>query len=116
MISPFTKPGTKVVVTRDTGPILPKLSKGMVVEVDRMVIADCKYSSSFGEIGVQIKGINHLLEYPNQQYRWWRGNDKTTRYHYSRENFDHIAEEEKREALPESVTRLLDTKLPEVVD
>jgi len=116
MISPWTEPGTKVVVAATTTAPLPALQKGLVVVVSAMVVDCVTDSSTFGEVGVEIKGINHELNYPNPRYRWWKfGCRKTIKYIYSRRDFNHIVEEEKREALPESVTRLLDTKLPEVV-
>lgn len=117
MISPWTEPGTKVVVCEKmSGDVLPNLPVGLIVVVDEMVECDEDHSPSFGDILVRIKGINHDLEYPNHYYRWYKPwLEKTSFYFYERRSFNHIVEEEKREALPESVTRLLDTKLPEVV-
>ena len=106
MISPWTKPGTKVVVIETTGR-LPKLVPGSIVEVERMVECDQAYSNSFGEILVAIKGVDHSRSYPSLYYRWWRRNKKFAALFYCREFFNELVEDQKPEALPAVITALL---------
>ena len=106
MISPWTKPGTKVVVISN-GNRLPKLVIGSIVEVDYMTEATSRYSPDFSEIIVAIKGIDHSKLYPNPYYRWWRRNSKTIKYFYPREHFNELAEVQKPEALPAVITAIL---------